>query len=100
MGEEPEEEGKCRAEYDARHDGKVESGMFTAMDDVAGEFTEAEGEFGAEVEKSAEDYEDDAEQEKSAAEVTKRIHKSIIEEAVYRPRAVREIPFPLFTNRL
>jgi len=86
MGEEPEEEGKCRAEYDARHDGKVESGMFTAMDDVAGEFAEAEGEFGAEVEKSAGNYKDAAEKEKSAAEVTERIHKSIIEEA----RAARE----------
>lgn len=70
MGEEPEEERKYHAEYEARDDGKVESGMFTAMDDVAGEFAEAEWEFGAEVEKSADDYEDDAEQEKSAAEVT------------------------------
>jgi hypothetical protein len=34
--------------------------MFAAMDDVAGEFAEAEGEFGAEVEKSADDYEGDA----------------------------------------
>jgi len=55
--------------------------MFAAMNDVAGEFAEAEGEFGAEVEKGADDYEDDAEQEKSASEVTKGIHKSIIEEA-------------------
>jgi hypothetical protein len=86
MGEEPEEERKYHAEYEARDDGKVESGMFTAMDDVAGEFAEAEWEFGAEVEKSADDYEDDAEQEKSAAEVTERIHKSIIKEA----RAARE----------
>jgi hypothetical protein len=86
MGEEPEEERKYHAEYEARDDGKVESGMFAAMDDVAGEFAEAEWEFGAEVEKSADDYEDDAEQEKSAAEVTERIHKSIIKEA----RAARE----------
>jgi len=55
--------------------------MLAAMDDVAGEFTEAEGQFGAEVEKSADDYEDTTENEKSAAEVTERIHKSIIEEA-------------------
>jgi len=57
-----------------------------AADDVAGEFAEAEGEFGAEVEKSAGNYKDAAEKEKSAAEVTERIHKSIIEEA----RAARE----------
>jgi hypothetical protein len=70
MGEEPEEEGKCRAEYEASDDGKVESGMFAAMDNVAGKFAEAEWEFGAEVEKSADDYKDAAEKEKSAAEVT------------------------------
>ena len=73
--------------------------MFAAMHDVAGEFAEAEGELAGEVEKSAEDYEDDAEQEKSAAEVTKRIHKSIIEEA----GGAREQPskfLALFTNRL
>jgi len=34
--------------------------MFAAMDDVNWEFAEAEGEFGAEVEKSADDYEGDA----------------------------------------
>jgi hypothetical protein len=55
--------------------------MFAAMDDVAGEFAEAEGEFGAEIEKSADDYEDGAQKEKSAAEVTERIHEGIIEEA-------------------
>jgi|HubBroStandDraft_6_1064221.scaffolds.fasta_scaffold513055_2 hypothetical protein len=66
--------------------------MFAAMDDVAGEFAKAEGEFGAEVEKSTDDYEDDAEKEKSAAEVTERIHKNIIEEAVRRPRAALKIP--------
>jgi hypothetical protein len=44
--------------------------MLAAMHNVAGEFAKAEGEFGAEVEKSADDHEDDAEQEKSAAEVT------------------------------
>jgi hypothetical protein len=60
--------------------------MFAATDDVAGEFAEAEGEFSAEVKKSADDYENHAEQEKSTAEVTERIHKSIIEEA----RAARE----------
>jgi hypothetical protein len=93
MGEDPEEEGKYRAEHEAGDDWEVKSGMFAAMDDVAGKFTEAEGEFGAEVEKSADEYEDDAEQEKSAAEVTERIHKSSIEEAAHRPRAVREFPF-------
>ena len=41
MGEEPEEERECRAENEAGDDGKIESGVFAAMDDVAGEFAEA-----------------------------------------------------------
>jgi hypothetical protein len=50
------------------------------MDDVAREFAEAEGEFAAEVKQSADDDEDEAEQEKSAAEIAERIHRSIVEE--------------------
>jgi hypothetical protein len=55
VGKEPEEEGKRGAENEASDDGEIERGVFAAMDDVAGEFSKAEGEFGAEVEERAGD---------------------------------------------
>ena len=53
MREEPEEEREADAEEQAGDDREVESGVFAAMDDVAGEAAEAEGEFTAEVKKRA-----------------------------------------------
>ena len=55
VGEEPEEKRKCPAEDKASNDREIESGVFAAMDDVAGEFAETEGKFAAEIEKSAEE---------------------------------------------
>jgi hypothetical protein len=80
MGKEPEEERKNGAEDQTGDDGEIERGVFAAVDDVTGEFAESEGELGPEVEQGADDDEDEAEQEKSAAEIAERIHKSIIEE--------------------
>ena len=51
--EEPEEEGKCCTEDEAGDDREIEGGVFAAMDDVAGELSEAKREFAAEIEKSA-----------------------------------------------
>jgi hypothetical protein len=79
-GEEPEEKRKSGAENEASDDGEIEGGVFAAVDDVAGKFPEAEGEFGAEVKQGAEDDEDEAEQEKGAAEIAKRVHGNIIGE--------------------
>jgi hypothetical protein len=53
LGEKPEEQREAKAEDEAGNDGEIEGGVFTAVDDVAREFTEAEGEFGAEVQESA-----------------------------------------------
>jgi hypothetical protein len=50
--EEPEEEGKCCAEDEAGDDREIEGGVFAAMDDVAGEFSEAERESATEIEES------------------------------------------------
>jgi hypothetical protein len=50
--EEPEEKGKCCAEDEAGEDGEIEGGVFAAMDDVAGEFSEAKRELATEIEKS------------------------------------------------
>ena len=61
MGEQPEQKRKAEAEDEAGKDGEIEGGVFTAVDDVAGEVTEAEGEFGAEVQESADQGEDGAE---------------------------------------
>ena len=80
MGKEPEEKRKSGTEDKTGDDGEIERGVFSAVDDVAGEFAESEREFGAEVKQSADDDEDEAEQEKCAADVAERIHKSIIEE--------------------
>jgi len=51
--EEPEEQGKCCAEDQAGDDREIEGGVFAAMDDVAGELSEAEREFATEIEESA-----------------------------------------------
>ena len=59
--EEPEEEREGGAKEEAGDDGKVERGVFAAVDDVAGKFSQAEGEFSAEIEKSAEENEKTAE---------------------------------------
>lgn len=61
MREEPEEKRETKAENEASHDGEIEGGMFTAVDDVAGKFSQAEGESCAEVEERADDGEQAAE---------------------------------------
>lgn len=55
VGEEPEEKRKNSAQNEASDDGEIERGVFAAVDDVAGQSAEAEGEFGAEVEERADD---------------------------------------------
>ncbi len=77
MGEEPEEERKAETQNEASDDGKIESRVFTVVDDVARKFPEAQWK-----QKSTNHDEDQeaAEEEESAAEFAERIHKSIIEE--------------------
>jgi hypothetical protein len=81
MGEEPEGEREDETENEAGDDGEVEGGVFTAMNDVAGEAAETEGEFAAEVEKGADEDEEAAENEEGAAEFAKRVHSGILPEA-------------------
>ena len=57
MREEPEEKRESEAENEASHDGEIEGGVFPAMDDVAGKFSETEGELSAEVENGTDDSE-------------------------------------------
>ena len=55
MREKPEEEGKCCAEDEAGDDREIEGGVFAAMDDVAGELSEAKREFATEIEESTDE---------------------------------------------
>ena len=75
MGDKPKEEREAHAEDKAGDDGEIEGGVFAAMDDVAGKFSKAEGEFTAEVKKSADKDEEGAEEEEHAAEFAERIHE-------------------------
>jgi hypothetical protein len=75
VGDEPKEERNAEAEDKACDDRKVKRGVFAAVDDIAGKFSQAEGEFFAEVEKSANEDEEAAEEEERAADFTERIHE-------------------------
>jgi len=78
--DQPEEEREGGAEEETRDDGEVEGGVFAAMDDVAGEAAEAEGEFASDVKKGADRDEESAENEEGAAEFAKRVHPGILPE--------------------
>ncbi len=82
MIDQPEEEREGGAEEETRDDGEVEGGVFAAMDDVAGEAAEAEGEFAfaSDVKKGADRDEESAENEEGAAEFAKRVHPGILPE--------------------
>jgi hypothetical protein len=78
VGDEPEEERNAEAEDKARNDRKVKCGVFTVADDIAGKFSQAEGKFSAEVEKSANEDEEATEKKKGAAEFAERVHDQIV----------------------
>ena len=82
MSDEPEEQCIGHAEQQAGDDGKVEGGVFAAVDDVAGEATQSEGEFSTEVEKCAYDDKETAENEKRAAEFADRFHRNILAKSI------------------
>ena len=80
MREEPEKKRKAKAEDDAGDDGKIEGGVFAAMDDVAGEASETERKSRTEIKKCAEEDEQAAEHEQGAAEFAERIHQKSLEQ--------------------
>jgi hypothetical protein len=75
MRKEPREERKDKAEEEAGYDGKIESGVLAAVDDVAREAAQAERKLGTEVENRADEDEESAQEENGAAEFTKGIHE-------------------------
>jgi hypothetical protein len=78
VGEEPEEKRQSEAEEEAGDDGEIKSGVFAAVDDVAGKAAESERKAAAEVEQGAGDGKDDAEDEQDAAEFAERVHEGIV----------------------
>jgi hypothetical protein len=82
VGKEPGEKRKHNAEEEASDDGKVKSGVFATMDDVAGEAAEAKGELGAKVENRANEDQESAEEKERATEFAKRVHSEILPQAV------------------
>jgi hypothetical protein len=54
--------------------------VFTAVDDIAREPAETEGQFSAKVKKSANDDQQAAKEEKRAAEFAERVHPRILPE--------------------
>jgi hypothetical protein len=78
---EPEEEREHNTDDKARNDGKVERGVFIAVNDVAGQFPQAEGEFAAKIEESTDKNQKAAKKEERAAEFAKRVHEVILPEA-------------------
>ena len=53
VGEKPEKQGQSKTEKEAGHDWEIEGSVFAAMDDIAGESAETEGEFSAEIKECA-----------------------------------------------
>ena len=92
MRNEPEEEREHETYDKAGNDRKVERGVFAAVDDVAGQFPQAERELVAKIQKSADQNEERAKKEERAAEFTERIHEVILPEgankSVVRPASI------------
>jgi hypothetical protein len=80
MGEQPEEQGQRDAEEQTGNYGKVKSRVFAVVNDVAGQFSQAEGELVPEIEKCSEKDKEGAEEKKRTAEFTKGVHQEIVEE--------------------
>jgi len=74
VGEEPEEKREDDAEEQAGDDREVESGVFAAMDDVAGEFSKAKRQLAAKIKKSAEKNQKTAQEKESPSQLAKRFH--------------------------
>jgi len=75
VGEEPKQERQAEAENEASNNREIERGVFAAMDDVAREAAETQGEFSAKVKQRADENEETAEEEERAAEFAEGIHE-------------------------
>ena len=78
LGDKPKKKRKHDADHETGDDGKVESRVCAAMDDVAGQFSEAEGKLVAEIKKGTEKNEKSSEENQRTAEIAKRLHRGIL----------------------
>ena len=76
--DDPEYQAEQDADDDAGDQRKVESGALAAMDDVARQAAEAKGKFGAEIKECANDDENGAKDQESAAELLRGFHAPIV----------------------
>jgi hypothetical protein len=90
----PEEEREHDTYDEAGNDGKVERGVFAAVNDVAGQFSRAKGEFTAKIEESADKNQKAAEKEEGAAEFAKRVHEVILPEGGNKSAQVCQATVP------
>lgn len=82
MRDKPKEKRERDAEKQTGDDRKVERSVFAAVNDVAGQFSQTQGQLVSEIEKSSEKNEDGPEEKKRATELAKRVHSRILSEAV------------------
>ena len=75
MRNDPKKKTETGAKDEAGDDRKVEGGVFAAVDDVAREAAEAQGELAAEVKERAEEDQEDAKNEEHTAEFAEGIHE-------------------------
>lgn len=80
MRDEPEEQGKRDAEEQAGDDRKIESRVFAAVNDVAGQFSQAEREFVPKIKKGADQNDKPSEEDKRPPKLAERIHSIILPE--------------------
>jgi hypothetical protein len=75
MRQEPEEQREHGAKQKAGDDREIKRRVFAAMDDVAGKSAETQRKLSTEVQKSADDDEEGAENKEGAAEFAEGIHE-------------------------
>jgi hypothetical protein len=92
---EPEEEREHDTYDKASNDGKVERGVFAAVNDVARQFSQAEGEFAAKIEESTDKNQKAAEKEEGAAEFAERIHEVILPEGTHKSAQAGHVAAPI-----
>ena len=85
VGDEPEEERERNAEEKTGDDGKVKRGVFAAVHDVAGQFSQAEGQLVPKIKRDTNQDKEPPEEDKRAAEFTERVHEVILPEPRDKP---------------
>lgn len=80
MRDKPEENRERDAEEQAGDDRKVERGMFATMNDVAGQFSQAEWQLAPKLKKATNQDEQPSEKDKRAPKLAKGVHDMILPE--------------------